>query len=80
MEDLDKWNPLIANAQGKGIRGYILMGDEDNTIPRDNILKFVDILNEHEISCEYESVPHAGHDFVDHYEAGLIRALRFLNL
>ena len=79
MDNLNEWNEAIEIASGSGKRGYIIFGENDHTIPQENIVQFSDLLNRADIPCELEIVPDAEHEFVRDYEESLKRALRFSN-
>lgn len=79
MEDLDKWQPFIEIASQSGLRGYIIIGEDDHTIPYENIPKLVDMLNANEIFCELDIIPNAKHAFTLEYQTVLIRALKYIN-
>lgn len=79
VDDLESWVPLIQENENFGLRGYIIMGDEDNSIPQDNVEQIVEMLNRGGIPCELERVPHAGHDFDPAFEFSLLRALEFVD-
>lgn len=80
IDALENWAALIEQAAGTGVRGCIILGEEDDTVPQENIITFVEMLNQAEIPCQLEIVPQAGHEFVPQYEASLLRAIRFVNL
>lgn len=79
MEDLDKWQPFVEIASQSGLRGYMIVGKDDNTIPQGNVARLVDLLNLNGIYCELEVVPNAGHAFTPEYHPALLRAIRYIN-
>jgi predicted esterase len=76
--DLQTWLPLVEKAGWSGLRGYVVLGEEDESIPRDNLRRWVEMLNTGGIPCELEEVPHAGHEYAPEYESSLLRALEYL--
>ena len=74
----DEWHDLFYQAAQQGLRGYIIFGEEDESIPQENIRLLADYLNEAGIPTGLESVPHAGHDYDPAYADCLLRALEFV--
>jgi predicted esterase len=79
MDDLAEWSPLIKGAAQRSLRGYILFGNKDKSIPHGNIRKLADKLNTAGIACELEILPDQGHDYTTVYDAAILRALDYLN-
>lgn len=77
-EDPQAWQELFQIAAQRGLRGYIIFGEEDESIPQENIRLLVDLLNEAGIPTDLEAVPLAGHDYDPTYEDSLLRALEFI--
>ncbi|HWQ83443.1 MAG TPA: dienelactone hydrolase family protein, partial [Anaerolineales bacterium] len=77
-EDPEKWHDLLYQSAGLGLRGYIIFGEEDESIPQENIRLLVDLLNETGTPTDLETVPHAGHDYDPAYDDCLLRALEFI--
>jgi predicted esterase len=69
MDEPDMWQPLIEEAKDRELRGIIIRGEEDLTIPRDGLVNLVKLLNEGGIPCEFIEYPGLGHwyppDIVD---------------
>jgi predicted esterase len=78
MDDLDNWKPLIQANQDSAMRGYLVIGQEDQTIPSGNVRRLARMLNEAGISCHLEVIPDVGHDFSVEYEASLLRGLDYI--
>jgi predicted esterase len=78
VDDLENWQPLIEASEGTGLRGYIVVGQEDSTIPLNNVRKLVGQLNKAGISCQLEEIPDVGHEFSVEYEASLLRGLKYI--
>jgi predicted esterase len=78
MDDLAKWEPLIFENLSENLRGYLIFGEDDDSISQENIVTLNAMLNEHGIYCEIEEVPAAAHDFIPAYGAVLLRALQFI--
>jgi dienelactone hydrolase len=74
----DAWLPLLAGAAGRGLRGYILLGENDASIPHDAIWTLVDHLNAHGIPCALEVIPIIRHEYPADFAPYLERALAFV--
>jgi predicted esterase len=79
MDQISNWNELIQISQVRDLRGYIIFGQEDRTIPQENIYPLVEMLNQAGIPTEVEEIPDVEHDFSPEYESSLIRALDFVS-
>lgn len=78
MDDLTLWEPFIEQAKDKGLRGVILMGLADVTIPRDNIRALVKTLNENGIACELKPYPDLEHVYPDDFANFLQEAVKYI--
>lgn len=78
IDNLDNWKPIIEQSSGLNLRGYIIVGERDHTIPQENIFELVEILTNNDINCKLEVVPGAAHDFVMEYEDSLLRGIEFI--
>ncbi len=78
MDDLEKWRPFIEKSKNKGLRGVILMGLADDTIPQNNIQQLVNIFNENDIPCELKTYPDLKHEYPEDFEAALQESLKFI--
>lgn len=69
MDEPDKWQSLIDNANNRDLRGMIIRGTEDLAIPREKVQDFVKTLIEGGINCQFLEYPGLGHwyptDMVD---------------
>jgi hypothetical protein len=74
----EAWLPLIEGAKSRGLRGYMLLGENDDTIPHDAIRTIVTMLNDHGIPCELELVPGTRHQYPQDLDQILERVLAFL--
>ena len=73
-----EWLPLISSAEGRSLRGYVFLGEQDDTVPHDEIRTIVSSLNDHGIPCELEMVPGIAHDYPEDFGVRLQRALAFI--
>jgi dipeptidyl aminopeptidase/acylaminoacyl peptidase len=78
MDDLSLWEPFIEQAKDKGLRGVILMGLADTTIPQDNIRTLVKTLNENGIACDLKTYPDLEHEYPDDFDVFLQEALQYI--
>ena len=72
------WAPLIEKAAGRGLRGYVLLGEADDSIPHDAIRRIVEMLNEGGIATELEVIPGVRHDYPPDFDQYARRALAFV--
>lgn len=79
LDTPEVWLPLIPQAAGRGVRGFVLMGEQDTGIPQDAIRALVDLLNTHGVPCRLELVPGLAHDYPPDSAHYLERALAFIN-
>lgn len=81
--DPEQWWPLIQSGAAVDsrsyLRGYLLVGEEDETVSHENIDTLSAMLNGGNVETELEEVPLAGHDYTPEFEAGLLRALAFFD-
>jgi predicted esterase len=78
LDDLDRWTPLIAGGELRGLRGYFITGEQDDSILLENIQALIERLNSGGIPSELEIIPQAGHSFIPEYEDALLRGLDFV--
>lgn len=79
MDERFHWAELLQSTPGQDLRGYIIFGQEDRTIPQENIYPLVEMLNQAGIPTEVEEIPDVEHDFSPEYESSLIRALDYVS-
>jgi predicted esterase len=77
MDLAENWLPDITAAQPRGLRGSILLGEADQTIPQDEIRGLVGLLNDGGIPCELKLLPGLAHEYPDNPET-VTRALDFV--
>ena len=76
----DEWIPLIEGASGRDLRGYVLMGEADDGIPQDAVRQIVDLLNEHGVPTQLETLPNLRHEYPHDFKPYIDRALAFLGV
>ncbi|TAK12671.1 MAG: alpha/beta fold hydrolase [Anaerolineae bacterium] len=78
MDDLEKWQPLLESAEELGLRGLIITGSADTTIPHDNISELVQRLNQHGVTTELEVHPDLQHEYPGDFDDRLEYALKYI--
>lgn len=79
MDDLEEWQSLLEAGIPPGLRGYIIVGKDDASIPHENIHKLTDNLNLSGVECILETIPGLEHEFDPEYTPAIVRALEFLS-
>lgn len=74
----DAWLPLIERAERRGLRGYVILGEQDTGVPHEAIRAIVALLNAHGIPCELEMVPGVRHAYPPDFGPSIDRALAFV--
>jgi tetratricopeptide (TPR) repeat protein len=74
----EKWQPLVEKNTNPGLRGYVIVGEEDNTVSETNLQAMVDLFDQSGVPCDLEIVPHAGHDYAPEFDSSLLRGLEFV--
>lgn len=77
LRDVDILLPLLDSAKVAGVRGYIIIGEEDKAC-RDIAHKVHEMLKEYGIPCELELRPGLGHVYPDDYTKSLEKGLAFV--
>jgi pimeloyl-ACP methyl ester carboxylesterase len=80
IDDPEEWLPEIREAKGRNLRGYILVGEHDRTIPHDQIKRMVKLLNDNGIPCELEIIPGLRHAYPSNTLEYLQRAFNFIGV
>jgi predicted esterase len=78
METPAAWLPLIAQGAGRGVRGYVFLGERDNAVEQDAARRVVDLLNANGVPCGLEMLPNLGHAYPADFGPGIRRALAFV--
>jgi pimeloyl-ACP methyl ester carboxylesterase len=76
--DPDLWSPFINRGKGKDLRGVILQGTEDHTVPMENVELLVDKLNQAEIKTRLVKVPGTAHEYPENFEELLDEAFEYI--
>ena len=62
----------------RGLRGVILMGLDDQTIPQENVRALVEKLNDNGVPTELRTFPGLGHGYPEDFEKVSREALKFI--
>jgi predicted esterase len=74
------WLPMLQEARsvGRALRGYVFLGERDNSIPHDAIKQIVASLNDHGVPTELEVIPEIVHEYPQDFAPYIERALAFI--
>jgi len=78
MDNIERWAPLIKAAQGRSLRGAVITGLADTTIPHDNVRALVTALNAAGIPTDHEEHIDLAHEYPPPFPEHLRRALAFI--
>ncbi len=78
MDNPPDWLDVIRGRARPDLRGYLVVGELDDSISQDGVRTLVEMLNQEGASCELEIVPKVAHDFVPEYATSLEHALEFI--
>jgi predicted esterase len=81
IEEPQGWQPLIETARDRGLRGYVLLGEQEDAALLDGARKTVEMLNAGGIPCELEILPNIGHRYPrpEDFAPAIRRALAFVD-
>lgn len=74
----DQWSEAINQAKGKALRGVILLGEEDFSMPLENVELVVEKLNQAGIETKLIPIPGVAHVYPDNFDALLDQAFEFI--
>lgn len=77
--EAEKLEALLLPARKRGLRGYFILGAQDDIIPADGVRTFAEKLLSAGIVCGLEVIPEAAHTYSPNYETAVIHALAFLS-
>ncbi len=77
IPDVATLEPYLAASKERGLRGVILVGDQDKHC-YDTSLKVAEMLKAYDIPCKLEVYPDMGHDFPPDFEQKLGEAIAFI--
>ncbi|HWI65724.1 MAG TPA: hypothetical protein VNT75_28170 [Symbiobacteriaceae bacterium] len=77
IPDMEPLRAALAGARERGIRGYILIGAEDQ-ICRDYAQGLFDLMRSHDVPVEVEVIPDLGHAYPPDFAERFARAMAFI--
>ncbi len=77
LEDVGLLRPLLKARPDRKLRGYIVVGDQDDPCYRIS-QEIAALLQAHDIACELEVYPNLGHVFPPSFEESLAKGLDFI--
>lgn len=78
MDAPDSFRPLIEQAQGRTLRGVIMVSRTDGVIEPDKAAQLAQMLNDGGIPCQFVEYPDEGHVYPADFAERLGKALAFL--
>jgi predicted esterase len=72
----ERWEPIIAEGEGRGLRGTVIMGGQDRRLAP-GTERLVELLRGVGIPCKFEIHPDMGHDYPADFDARLGDHLAF---
>jgi dienelactone hydrolase len=78
IDDLSHWERLLQENIKAGLRGYVVVGELDDSIRLENLTDMVEIFNRAGLETAMEIVPGLEHDYVPSYDEAILRGLNFL--
>jgi len=77
MNEPENWIPLIEDSQQRGLRGYLVVGEQD-VFCYEGTQALAALLKSRDTPCKLEVHPNLGHDFPPEFQQSLAQALEFL--
>ncbi|KMN45110.1 alpha/beta hydrolase [Bacillus paramycoides] len=74
---IEEWNELLGMLQDKGIKGYIICGDQDEDC-YEVTQQFVQLLKDKDIEHKYKVVPNLKHDYPNNFDELLKEAIEYI--
>ena len=78
LPDIEEWGALLATLKEKGLKGYIICGDQDEDC-LDGSNKLSETLTSKDIPHELKIVKNLDHEYPEEFNECLHRALKYLN-
>lgn len=77
LPDIDEWEPLLHKLKAAGIKAYVICGEKDQDC-LENTMKFIDLLNRHDIPNIYRVVEDLDHEYPEPFDADLQNMIGFI--
>jgi predicted esterase len=78
MDDPSAWHAEVDAGRTRGVRGYIIVGEKDQSISLKTAEALADQLLANGIACDFEAVPNAGHNDSERFAPALLRGLEYI--
>jgi predicted esterase len=78
LPKVDVLQPYLEAAKTDGLRGYVILGEQELPQYQEQVRKVVDLLNAHGIPCELEPRSNLAHAFPPDFEKSLQKAFAFI--
>lgn len=76
--EVKQWQRYLEQAQGKTLRGVIIIGQEDDNILPDHVNQLHDMLNRDGIATELRTIPNIGHEYPPKFDKVLSQAIKYI--
>lgn len=77
LPEVEKWEGLLNKLKDKGVKGYIVCGDQDEDCV-ECTQKFVKLLETKDIKHEYKIISNLNHDYPENFEEILQEAVGYI--
>lgn len=78
MDDIEQWQPFIEAAGNRKLRGVVLMGKDDNSIPQDGIEQLVKMLKAGGVTTKLIKINNLRHEFPADFGKRLSEAVQWI--
>ena len=78
MDAPDHWGRIIQGRPPQGLRGVILLGEQDPAPRVAELRRIVDLFNSNGLPCLLETIPGVGGDYIPDYDPAILRAIDFV--
>lgn len=78
LPDLDEITPYLEGAKERGVRGYVVMGLQQEPEMLDQMRTTIDLLNSSGVLCLVEQRPDLEQEFPPDFDLSLEKALAFI--
>lgn len=78
MDDPDQWARILQGRPPRGLRGVILVGEQDPYPPIAEIRRMVDLFNNNGLPTHLEILPNLGGDYTPDYDQAILKAIDFV--
>ncbi|WP_207655719.1 alpha/beta hydrolase [Vallitalea okinawensis] len=79
LPEIDEWENLLELLRIKGIKSYVICGDQDEDC-LEGAMKFIDMLNNKGLPNKFKLIKNLDHDYPDNFNDLLEEAFKFINM